>query len=277
LSTSKDWRDWFDGIRLKATTREIWSYVNPDTPESDLPELTFPPRIIPQSVKPSTKSIEDLKEAEKDELKQLRWERKRDITEYNARKKALADLHILITDTVTNLNRVYIRDLDSVHTILVKLKERFAPRAEIRERDLIEAWKRLHKVPKNMSFDEWLMQWDNVYAECKKIDLPDVQGKRAVLTFLSVVETIDQSSLRHGSSRSTNPQINTTTFTNLLMNSDAGTTTEGTSKKGKRTWLSPPRRGSQTMKKIRGGNQHPCLRHRSQKRKGMHLWQKSSI
>jgi hypothetical protein len=31
--------------------------------------------------------IEDLKEAEIDELKQLRWERKRDIMEYDARKK----------------------------------------------------------------------------------------------------------------------------------------------------------------------------------------------
>jgi hypothetical protein len=118
LSTSKDWRDWFDGIRLKATTREIWSYVNPDTPEFDLPELTFPPRITPQSVKPSAKSIKNLKDAEKDELKQLGWERRRDITEYNTRKKALADLRILITDTVTNSNRVYIRDLDSVHTMI---------------------------------------------------------------------------------------------------------------------------------------------------------------
>jgi len=75
LVTSKDWKDWFDGIRLKATTREIWGYVNPDTPESDLPKPTYPPRITPESVKPTAKSIEDPAEAERDEWKELRWER----------------------------------------------------------------------------------------------------------------------------------------------------------------------------------------------------------
>ena len=90
------------------------SYVNPDTPESDLPKHTYPPRITPGSVKPNAKSVEDPAEAERDEQKEFRWERRRDITKYDARKKALADLHILITDTVTNSNRVYIRDLDSV-------------------------------------------------------------------------------------------------------------------------------------------------------------------
>jgi hypothetical protein len=60
-------KDWFDGIRLKATTREIRSYANPHTPESDLPKLTYPPRITPESVKPNAKSVEDPAEAERDE------------------------------------------------------------------------------------------------------------------------------------------------------------------------------------------------------------------
>jgi hypothetical protein len=74
--------------------------------------------------------------------------------------------------------------------MLVKLKQRFAPTDQARERELIMEWKRLQKAPSGVQIDDWLMKWETSYDECLIKQLPDVQGTRPVYDFVSAVSSI---------------------------------------------------------------------------------------
>ena len=70
------------------------------------------------------------------------------------------------------------------------LKERVAPTDSARQLYLSTQYAKAKMGPRNQNFETWLQEWEKTYNECKKIDLLDVQGDRAVRDFLIAVEPV---------------------------------------------------------------------------------------
>jgi hypothetical protein len=74
--------------------------------------------------------------------------------------------------------------------MLTELQKRLQPTDQLRELDLSVKYQELNKAPKAQGLDTWLQNWEKVYHECNKINLPDVQGICGVRDFLRAVITI---------------------------------------------------------------------------------------
>ena len=72
LSTSKEWDTWLESIKTIAKGKDIWSYVNPETPKESLHVLGCPSAPTVSDVRPGATTIEDLSANELDDLKERR-------------------------------------------------------------------------------------------------------------------------------------------------------------------------------------------------------------
>ena len=141
-----------------------------------MPQLSEPIFPRPLDVKPRTSSYAALSEDEKDELRVLRERHKTVEKEYRKQKAALTSLRSYITSVVARNINTYILGIDSVYDTLVALKERVAPTDSARQLYLSTQYAKVKMGPRNQNFEAWLQEWEKTYNECKKIDLPDVQG-----------------------------------------------------------------------------------------------------
>jgi hypothetical protein len=74
--------------------------------------------------------------------------------------------------------------------MITELQKRLQPTDQLRELDLSAKYQKPRRAPKAQDLDNWLRSWEKVYHECTKINLPEVQGTRAVRDFLRAVSTI---------------------------------------------------------------------------------------
>jgi hypothetical protein len=91
LSTSKEWDTWLESIKTIAKGKDIWSYVNPETPKESLHVLGCPSAPIVSDVRPGATTIEDLSANELDDLKERRKNYRIAEQRYETRKESLAD------------------------------------------------------------------------------------------------------------------------------------------------------------------------------------------
>jgi hypothetical protein len=74
--------------------------------------------------------------------------------------------------------------------MLIELQKRLQPTDQLRELDLTDEYQKLKMTPESHNLDNWLRSWEKTYYKCTKVNLPDVQGVRAVRDFLRAVATI---------------------------------------------------------------------------------------
>src|SRR6266850_194316 len=190
LTTHEDWDVWIESIKTIAEGKDIWEFINPNTPSASLPEFTRPVAPKPGDVKAGATSVEGLTPAELDDLKEQRKDYRIADQRYNTKREALGSLRAIIQSSVSEGNLVYTFGCDTVYDILVSLKTRFAPTTKARERQLIHQYQQLRKLSKTADIDEWLLKWETTYTQCKKFDLPDVQGSRAIYDFVDAADQI---------------------------------------------------------------------------------------
>jgi hypothetical protein len=77
LSTTSDWRAWFQTIRTASIQADVWKFVNLDTPESELPVCEQQEEPTCCSVNPTATAYRDLSGLERDELRDLKATYKR--------------------------------------------------------------------------------------------------------------------------------------------------------------------------------------------------------
>jgi hypothetical protein len=70
-------------IETAAVQAEIWDYVNPDTEQSELPILEKPEEPTVKTVNPAATNYKDLKDIEREELRDLKITFKREYKEYS--------------------------------------------------------------------------------------------------------------------------------------------------------------------------------------------------
>ena len=48
----------------------------------------------------------------------------------------------------------------------------------------------MRKAPKSQNIEKWLCEWEKVYKDCRKVNLPEVDGYRLVKDFVYAVESV---------------------------------------------------------------------------------------
>jgi len=74
--------------------------------------------------------------------------------------------------------------------MLVKLKERFSPTTTSRTQEVLSRYRRLLRAPHNQAVNEWLQDVEKVYNDCKKLDMLETKGTRAIQDFLDAVSNL---------------------------------------------------------------------------------------
>jgi len=189
LTSQKDWDEWIEVIKTSAIASDIWYLVNPDI--ANPPTLEEPPAPKPIDINPQKTTFSALDEDEKEELRELQRERKRNLNRYDRRKQALAALRIRIQETVTRANLSYTFNCETVYDMLVKLQKRFSPTDEAREREVIQRYQKLKTPPHDRGIEPWLQDWEKTYDDCRRLGLPDTDGNRAARDFIYAVDNIE--------------------------------------------------------------------------------------
>ena len=191
LSTSSDWVEWFELIKTGAIQAEIWDFVNPNTNEDDLRTCSEPDEPTVASVMEGARGYKDLDEYQREDLKDLKERYKRKYKEYREKKTALAALVKRIQETVDRKHHYLLKDQTTPNLMLIALKKRLSPTERVRKRDLLTAYKKLQKPPRNMDIEDWLIRWQVVFEQCKEVKLAEVSDNRPAVDFLTVLRNID--------------------------------------------------------------------------------------
>jgi len=189
LTSQKDWDEWVEIIKSIAIASNIWNLIDPNT--ANPLTLEEPPAPKPTNVNSAKTIFSTLDEDEKEELRELRREHKRELNLYDRQKQALNTLRIQIQQTVSRANLSYTFNCETVHDMLVKLQKRFNPTSEAREREVIQRYQKLRVPPRDRAIEPWLQEWERAYNDCSRLKLPDIDGNRAVRDFIYTVDKLE--------------------------------------------------------------------------------------
>ena len=113
-------------IRNRAKIAKVWQFIDPSIKAEDLPTLSRPALPLPIQVNSLKTMIIELTPTELEELKVLRDDRKDRNCEYEKQLSAIESLHTLIHETVSRSYYTYLIKKDTLHNMLLALKQRVA-------------------------------------------------------------------------------------------------------------------------------------------------------
>jgi transposase InsO family protein len=188
LNGPSDWDEWIEVVKTLALAGKVWDYIDPSKDEVPALEEPLPPQ--PSDVNDQVATFGLLSQEEREEFRILRQDYKWQRDLYDRRDNALASLRTSIQSSVSRTYLHYTFGTSSARDMIIELQKRLQPTDQLRELDLSAKYEKLRRAPKAQDLDHWLRSWEKVYHECAKIDLPEVQGVRAVRDFLRAVSTI---------------------------------------------------------------------------------------
>ena len=132
-----NWFQWIEIQKRTALAADIWQYCNPDTPSTDIPEMSIPIEPRPDDYNPFTSSeqragkdrrtVGELSEDEKDFYKRDLIKFDRDLKKAENRRSAVLGMMAFISQSLHQNYLHYTYGCDTPHDFLVKLKDRFCP------------------------------------------------------------------------------------------------------------------------------------------------------
>jgi hypothetical protein len=112
---------------------------------------------------------------------------------YKERIDALKNLNIFILTSVDRFNLIYLRNQKTIHQKLSILKKRLASTNRVRKLEMIRKYKDLQRAFKHQQMNQWLLNWEKIYAKTKRLNLFDVQNDRCAYDFLNSLRTMNLS------------------------------------------------------------------------------------
>jgi hypothetical protein len=187
LNSPGDWDEWIEVIKTQALAGKVWQYLDPS--EDVVPALNEPVAPTPTQINTQKTTVGQLTAEEREEYKILRQDYKWERDQYDKKDAALSSLRTAIQSSVSRSCLHYTFETSNAREMLTELKKRLQPTDQLRELSLSAKYQKLKKTPKTHDLDNWLKDWEKTYYQCKKIDLPEVQGARPVRDFLRAVST----------------------------------------------------------------------------------------
>ncbi|KAH7147167.1 hypothetical protein B0J13DRAFT_427544, partial [Dactylonectria estremocensis] len=183
-----DWKPWISIIQKHATASDVWAYLDPS--KSDKPVLAVPLKPTYTTVKAQAAGLEALSADEFRRLEFLHNQYKTDLQVYRDKQKALTSIQLYITKTAGSYHTT-IEDETDIAKQLSLLKDRVEPTSWNLEDRTLERFQSILKSPDRTKLTQWVISWQKVLTEAKKIDLPDAQGIRPTRHFLQAVSAIN--------------------------------------------------------------------------------------
>jgi Mg2+ and Co2+ transporter CorA len=139
LDRPKDWQPWLFIVKTMAEGSDVWRYINP---EIDTPPVIPPRPIKPtiQQIKAAATSLVDLAVEERDLYKLMLADYKEDQLINKQIRDAIQRILDHMVTTVSKDNLYIIEDLSSVHTMLIELRRRLAPKNQARKLEVIDQY-----------------------------------------------------------------------------------------------------------------------------------------
>ena len=190
LYTSDDWLLWVNGVKVVATSRGVWNYINPDIEiKPTLPQRPIHPTI--QRIDPNASSVIDLTQDKRELWRDWMRDYELSLREYERVTNAIAFLILIISNSLSLENKRTIIDLTDAYDILSRLKTKLAPTNEARKRDLIRRYHAMRRPPQSISIDAWISKWESIYIEAIQLEIGEVLDlSRPLFDFIEAVSTI---------------------------------------------------------------------------------------
>jgi vacuolar-type H+-ATPase subunit I/STV1 len=185
LSGPGDWVEWLEVVKSTAATGQVWEYVDPS--KTEVPTLSEPHMPEPKDINSTATTIQGLSDAERLELREQRELYRFNLTRYDRRRNAWAELQRHIQSTVARSYVHHTFKCDTVHKMLVNLQKRLKPKDDVRRLQLIDQYRELQKPPTDKNIDSWLLNWEKVYKEASELDDKIADKHSAVQDFLRAV------------------------------------------------------------------------------------------
>jgi hypothetical protein len=88
---------------------------------------------------------------------------------------------------------IYLRDRKTIYQKLSILKKRFASTNRIWRLEIVRKYKNLQRALKRQQMNQWLLNWEKIYAKADRLNLSDVQNDRCAYDFLNSLRTMNLS------------------------------------------------------------------------------------
>jgi hypothetical protein len=102
-------------------------------------------------------------------------------------------LNIFILISIDRFNFIYLRDQKTIHQKLSALKKRLVLTNRVRKLEMIRKYKNLQRALKHQQMNQWLLNWEKIYAKTKRLNLSDVQNDQCAYDFLNALRTMNLS------------------------------------------------------------------------------------
>ena len=110
---------------------------------------------------------------------------------YNNKIEALAKLNLKIFKTISEVYHGYVNK-DTVYQNLINLKSYVALNLSSYKITLRNKYHLITKGPKGTKVLEWLARYKRVYADIKKLNMPEIQGDSPVWDFINAAKSINE-------------------------------------------------------------------------------------
>jgi hypothetical protein len=188
LNSPSDWDEWIEVMKTQALVGKVWDYVDPSKDQVPALEEPLPPQ--PRDINAQAATFGQLTQEEREEYRMLRQDYKWQRDLYDKRDNALSSLRTFIQSSVNRSCLHYTFGASNARKMLIELQKRLQPTDQLRELQLTDEYQKLKMAPESHDLDNWLRNWEKTYHRCTKINLPEVQGTRAVRDFLRAVSSI---------------------------------------------------------------------------------------
>ncbi len=168
---------------------DVQKYVNLITIEST---ESFKSSILTFfTIKLDAIKSDDLSINQQRDLAILRKNHKKTLRTYRERTEAFINLNLFILTSVNRFNLLYLRNQITIFQKLLVLKKRLVFTNRIRKLKVIRKYKDLQLISKRDQLNQWLLEWERVYAKTAWLNLSNVQEDRCVYDFLNALRTVN--------------------------------------------------------------------------------------
>jgi hypothetical protein len=191
LKKFDDWNEWIMIVKTMTKRDDVEKYVNLIKIESA--EFIEFDLFIFFTIKFDATNSTDLSIDEQRDLAIMREDYKKRMRKYKKRIDSLKKLNIFIFISIDRFNLIYLKNKETIHQKLSTLKKRLASTNWVWKLEKIRKYKNLQRALKHQQMNQWLLNWEKIYAKTKRLNLSDVQNDRCAYDFLNSLRTMNLS------------------------------------------------------------------------------------
>ncbi len=191
LKKLDDWDEWVMIVKTMIKRDDVEKYVNMTKIESA--EFIEFDLFIFFTIKLDATNFTDLSIDEQRDLAIMQEDYKKKMRKYKERIDVLKNLNIFILISVDRFNLIYFRNQKTIHQKLSALKKRLVLTNRVRKLEMIRKYKNMSEAFKHQQMNQWLLNWEKIYAKTKRLNLSDVQNDRCAYDFLNALRTMNLS------------------------------------------------------------------------------------